>query len=44
MYNRRTDSRVGGRLVEDLAQQLGGQVEWESGNKGTSNLSDVALA
>jgi hypothetical protein len=27
--------RVAGRLVEGLAQQLGGQVEWESGNKGT---------
>jgi nitrogen-specific signal transduction histidine kinase len=29
------DSGVGGRLVERLAQQLGGQVEWESGNKRT---------
>jgi len=28
-------SGVGGRLVEGLAQQLGGRVEWESGNKGT---------
>jgi two-component sensor histidine kinase len=32
---RRTDSWVGGRLVEGFAQQLGGQVEWESGNNGT---------
>ena len=32
---RRTDSGVGGRLVEGFAQQLGGQVEWENGNKGT---------
>jgi len=31
----RTDSWVGGRLVEGFAQQLGGQVEWESGNNGT---------
>jgi hypothetical protein len=32
---RRTDSGVSGRLVEDSAQQLGSQVEWESGNMGT---------
>jgi len=32
---RRTDSGVGGRLVEIFARQLGGQVERESGNKGT---------
>jgi two-component sensor histidine kinase len=32
---RRADSGVGGRLVEIFAQQLGGQVERESGNKGT---------
>jgi len=32
---RRTDSGVGGRLVEVFAQQLGGQIERESGNKGT---------
>jgi two-component system, sensor histidine kinase PdtaS len=32
---RRTDSGVGGRLVETFARQLGGQVERESGNKGT---------
>ena len=32
---RRMDSGVGGRLVEVFAQQLGGQIERESGNKGT---------
>jgi two-component sensor histidine kinase len=32
---RRTDSGVGGRLVEAFARQLGGQIERESGNKGT---------
>jgi PAS domain S-box-containing protein len=32
---RRTDSGLGGRLVEGFAQQLGAQVERESGNKGT---------
>jgi PAS domain S-box-containing protein len=32
---RRTDSGVGGRLVEIFARQLGGQVERESGGKGT---------
>jgi hypothetical protein len=32
----RMDSGVGGRLVEGLAQQLGGRVEWESGNKSLS--------
>jgi PAS domain S-box-containing protein len=32
---RRSDSGVGGRLVEIFARQLGGQVERESGNKGT---------
>jgi two-component sensor histidine kinase len=32
---RRADSGVGGRLVEIFAQQLGGEVERESGNKGT---------
>ena len=32
---RRADSGVGGRLVEAFARQLGGQVERESGNKGT---------
>jgi two-component sensor histidine kinase len=32
---RRTDSGVGGRLVEIFARQLGGQVERESGSKGT---------
>jgi two-component sensor histidine kinase len=32
---RRTDSGVGGRLVEVFARQLGGQIERESGNKGT---------
>ncbi len=32
---RRTDSGVGDRLVEIFARQLGGQVERESGNKGT---------
>jgi PAS domain S-box-containing protein len=31
----RTDSGLGGRLVESFAQQLGGQVERESGGKGT---------
>jgi PAS domain S-box-containing protein len=32
---RRADSGLGGRLVEGFAQQLGGQLERESGNKGT---------
>jgi chemotaxis protein methyltransferase CheR len=32
---RRTDSGVGGRLVEIFARQLGGQIERESGDKGT---------
>jgi two-component system, sensor histidine kinase PdtaS len=32
---RRTDSGVGGRLVETFARQLGGRIERESGNKGT---------
>src|ERR1700730_12586849 len=32
---RRTDSGVGGRLVETFARQLGGQVERQSGNMGT---------
>ena len=32
---RRADSGLGGRLVEGFAQQLGGQVERESGNQGT---------
>jgi two-component sensor histidine kinase len=32
---RRMDSGVGGRLVEVFAQQLGGQIERESGNQGT---------
>jgi chemotaxis protein methyltransferase CheR len=32
---RRTDSGLGGRLVEGFAQQLGAQVKRESGNKGT---------
>jgi PAS domain S-box-containing protein len=31
----RADSGLGGRLVEGFAQQLGGQVKWESSNKGT---------
>jgi chemotaxis protein methyltransferase CheR len=31
----RTDSGVGGRLVEAFTRQLGGQIERESGNKGT---------
>jgi chemotaxis protein methyltransferase CheR len=31
----RTDSGLGGRLVEGFAQQLGGQLERESGDKGT---------
>ena len=33
---RRADSGVGGRLVETFAHQLGGQLERESGIKGTS--------
>jgi two-component sensor histidine kinase len=33
---RRTDSGLGGRLVEGFAQQLGGQVERESGSQGTT--------
>lgn len=32
---RRTDSGVGGRLVDVFAQQLGGKVERESGDKAT---------
>ena len=32
---RRMDSGVGGRLVEVFAHQLGGQIERESGSKGT---------
>src|ERR1700730_1663117 len=32
---RRTDSGLGGRLVETFARQLGGRVERESSNKGT---------
>jgi PAS domain S-box-containing protein len=32
---RRTDSGLGGRLVEGFAQQLGGQLKRESGGKGT---------
>ena len=32
---RRADSGLGGRLVEGFARQLGGQLERESGNKGT---------
>jgi two-component sensor histidine kinase len=32
---RRTDSGLGGRLVEGFAQQLGGQLKRESGNNGT---------
>ena len=33
--HRRADSGLGGRLVEGFAQQLGGQVERESGEQGT---------
>jgi signal transduction histidine kinase len=33
---RRVDSGLGGRLVEGFAQQLGGQVERESGSQGTT--------
>jgi chemotaxis protein methyltransferase CheR len=33
---RRTDSGLGGRLVEGFAQQLGGQVERESSSQGTT--------
>jgi PAS domain S-box-containing protein len=33
---KRADSGIGGRLVEGFAQQLGGQVERESGSRGTS--------
>jgi PAS domain S-box-containing protein len=33
---RRADSGLGGRLVEGFTQQLGGQVERESGSQGTS--------
>ena len=33
---RRADSGLGGRLVDIFARQLGGQIERESGNKGTS--------
>jgi PAS domain S-box-containing protein len=32
---KRADSGLGGRLVEGFAQQLGGQLKRESGNKGT---------
>ena len=34
--SRRADSGLGGRLVEGFAQQLGGQVERESGSQGTT--------
>jgi PAS domain S-box-containing protein len=33
---RRADSGLGGRLIEGFAQQLGGQVERESGSQGTT--------
>src|SRR5271155_4070677 len=33
---RRADSGLGGRLVNGFAQQLGGRVEWRSGNQGTT--------
>ena len=33
---RRTDSGLGGRLVEGFAQQLGGQLKRESGSQGTT--------
>jgi two-component sensor histidine kinase len=33
---RRADSGLGGRLVEGFAQQLGGQLERESGITGTT--------
>ena len=33
---RRADSGLGGRLVEGFAQQLGGEVERESGSQGTT--------
>jgi two-component sensor histidine kinase len=33
---RRADSGLGGRLVEGFARQLGGQVERESGSRGTT--------
>ena len=33
---RRANSGLGGRLVEGFAQQLGGQVERESGSQGTT--------
>ncbi len=33
---RRADSGLGGRLVEGFAQQLGGQVERDSGSQGTT--------
>jgi two-component sensor histidine kinase len=32
----RADSGLGGRLVEGFAQQLGGQIERESGRQGTT--------
>ena len=41
---RRADSGLGGRLVEGFAQQLGGQVERESGNTGNHRVSDIAFA
>ena len=33
---RRADSGLGGRLVEGFTEQLGGQVERESGSQGTT--------
>ena len=33
---RRANSGLGGRLVEGFAQQLGGQIERESGSQGTT--------
>jgi two-component sensor histidine kinase len=42
--SRRADSGLGGRLVEGFAQQLGGQLKRESGDKGTCGVSDIAFA
>jgi PAS domain S-box-containing protein len=38
---RRADSGIGGRLIEIFAQQLGGQVERESGSNGTTVLLTI---
>jgi sensor histidine kinase regulating citrate/malate metabolism len=40
---RRADSGLGGRLVEGVAQQLGGRLKRESGDKGTISCLTLPL-